>query len=249
RYICDNTDDERAHASVLNAYLQSIGEEPVNLDAFRTLPSVPVQGAEQRGRLTSLTGLTVDTSWYNRYREPGNPDFGDSFDQIVTIHNRATVPTANGLSDMQLLAAALAAAFHFPSIEQGGSSLYTNMVTKASSADAVAIIASIGPTEVFHFAIWMDTLENVPVFDSGDGFVVPDIDDDVRQAVMPEPCKFFSPDLPLCSVIRPFSTEKAGAVAAATGLTASGLFSGQSQAFFDALNALATAADAARRAG
>jgi hypothetical protein len=39
QYIADNTDDELSHAAFLNAYLISRGEEPVDLDAFRTLPS------------------------------------------------------------------------------------------------------------------------------------------------------------------------------------------------------------------
>src|SRR5258705_8576171 len=37
QYITDNTDDELSHAAFLNAYLQSKGAEPVNLDRFRTL--------------------------------------------------------------------------------------------------------------------------------------------------------------------------------------------------------------------
>jgi len=48
-------------------------------------------------------------------------------------------------------------------------------------------------------------------------------------------------------VIRPRNTDTAGAVAAATGLVNSGLFEGQSTAFFDAVTALARAADAALR--
>src|SRR5690349_5589233 len=64
QYISDNTDDERSHAAFLNAYLMSKGEEPVNLDEFRTLPSSKASGAKQMGRLTNLTNLTVDTSWY-----------------------------------------------------------------------------------------------------------------------------------------------------------------------------------------
>jgi hypothetical protein len=38
QYVSDNTDDELSHATFLNAYLKSVGEQPVNLDAFRTLP-------------------------------------------------------------------------------------------------------------------------------------------------------------------------------------------------------------------
>ncbi|MDB5385754.1 MAG: hypothetical protein JWM11_1400, partial [Planctomycetaceae bacterium] len=53
QYIADNTDDELSHAAFLNAYLVSKGEEPVDLDAFRTLPSSYATGANpQTGRLT-----------------------------------------------------------------------------------------------------------------------------------------------------------------------------------------------------
>src|SRR5512146_95429 len=37
QYITDNTDDEISHAAFINAYLQSKGAEPVNLDQFRTV--------------------------------------------------------------------------------------------------------------------------------------------------------------------------------------------------------------------
>ena len=78
QYISDNTDDERSHAAFLNAYLRSQGAPPVNLDAFRTLPSSKATGAKQIGRLTNLKSLNVDTSWYTRYRSTQNPDFGAS---------------------------------------------------------------------------------------------------------------------------------------------------------------------------
>ena len=65
--------------------------------------------------------------------------------------------------------------------------------------------------------------------------------------IMARPCEFISPQLPLCSVIRPTSTAKAGAVAAATGWTQSGLFNGQSDEFFAVLFELAEQADEARR--
>jgi hypothetical protein len=54
QYITDNTDDELSHAAFLNAYLKSRGAQPVNLDAFRTLPSSQATGAKQIGRLTNL---------------------------------------------------------------------------------------------------------------------------------------------------------------------------------------------------
>src|ERR671918_231023 len=95
RYISDDRDDERSHAALINGYLKAIGEQPVDLSPFRTLPSVKAPGADQRRRrLTNLTNLTVDTSWYLRYRGTGNPDFGDTFPQLVDIVNRPTVPTS-----------------------------------------------------------------------------------------------------------------------------------------------------------
>src|SRR6266567_9243640 len=63
QYISDNTDDELSHAAFLNAYLISKGQEPVDLDAFRTLPSSQATGAKDLGRLTNLLKLNVDLSW------------------------------------------------------------------------------------------------------------------------------------------------------------------------------------------
>jgi hypothetical protein len=73
--------------------------------------------------------------------------------------------------------------------------------------------------------------------------------DELRQKnlIMPEPCKFINAQLPACSVIRPFSVQNAGAVAAFTGLASSGLFIGQSRVFFRTLHDLARTADAALR--
>src|SRR5437868_361539 len=84
QYIHDNTDDEFSHFEFINAYLVSKGADPVNLDQFRTLPSSQATGAQQIGRLTNLMRLTVDTSWWTRYRSDSkNPDLGDSFPQAV----------------------------------------------------------------------------------------------------------------------------------------------------------------------
>src|SRR5208282_1852852 len=90
-----NTEDEQSHAAFLNAYLESKGAEPVNLDAFRKLPSSKATGAKQIGRLTSLTSLDVDTSWYTRYRSSMNPDFGATFPQAVTIRNQPAIPISD----------------------------------------------------------------------------------------------------------------------------------------------------------
>src|ERR1700760_4657249 len=74
QYIASNTVDELSHAEFLNAYLLSKGAAPVDFDRFRVLPSSQVSGIQQIGRLTNLTQLSVDTSFYTRYRSDTNPD-------------------------------------------------------------------------------------------------------------------------------------------------------------------------------
>lgn len=253
QYIIDNTDDEHSHAGFLNAYLQSKGAPPVNLDPFRTLPSSQASGAAQVGRLTNLMNLTVDTSWWIRYRTHGNPDFGDTFPQFINIKNFPAIPPQDlPVGSNKIQAIANTAAFHFATIEQGGSSLYASFVPRATRLDTLRILSSIGGTEVFHFAIWHDKAGNAPAV-SVPGVTFPDIasfDGDSRRQknlIMPEPCKFLQASLPDCSVIRPISPAQAGAMAAASALTKSGLFKGQTQGFFDALHALASAADNATR--
>jgi len=79
-YVNQNTRDELSHVNFINAYLVSKGHAPVSLEPFRTLPSSQATGSNKTAlRLTNLMNLTVDTSWYTRYRGTGNPDFGDTF--------------------------------------------------------------------------------------------------------------------------------------------------------------------------
>src|SRR5678810_206463 len=77
-YIHDNTDDEISHHQFLNAYLVSKGAAPTNLDPFRTLMGSTATGVNPNKigkRLTNLTQLTLDTSWWTRYRDSAhNPD-------------------------------------------------------------------------------------------------------------------------------------------------------------------------------
>jgi hypothetical protein len=252
QYIADNTDDELSHATFLNAFLRSQGAPPVNLDAFRTLPSSHATGAVQKGRLTNLMNLTVDTSWWLRYRSNRNPDFGATFPQLINITNFPAIPATDSVSANQMQAIANTAGFHFGTIEQGGSSLYAQFVPKATSLTVLTILAGIGGSEVAHFTVWHDKAGNAPAV-SVPGVTFPDMasfdGDELRQKnlILPEPCQFISTSLPACSVIRPSSTAKAGAAAAVAALSNSGLFQGQSQAFFSRLNSLAAAADAAKR--
>src|SRR5436190_11323868 len=79
-YIHDNTDDEITHWNFLNAYLVSKGAEPSNLEAFRTLPGSTATGSSGILRLTNLMQLTIDTSWWTRYRDDRhNPDLDPNF--------------------------------------------------------------------------------------------------------------------------------------------------------------------------
>src|SRR5258708_6367865 len=64
QYIADNTDDEISHHRFLNNYLMSKGARPVDLSQFATLPPSGVTGVPQKGRLTNLKQLTVDTTWW-----------------------------------------------------------------------------------------------------------------------------------------------------------------------------------------
>ncbi len=256
QYIHDNTDDEISHVAFLNAFIASVGGQPVNFDAFRTLPSSQATGAQQIKRLTNLMHLNVDTSWYLRYRSTHNPDFNFDFPQFINISNRPGIPPVDFPPDSdEIQAIANTAAFHFAAVEQGGSSLYTTMALKVTNVTVLRIVVSIGGAEVNHFAIWHDQVGNTPAVTIGGsgGVRFPDMEsfegNEAKQAdlIMPEPCAFIAHDLPFCSVIRPSSVANSGAVRALHAFSGSGLFNGQSQAFLSMLSSLASAADAAQR--
>ncbi|HEX4706106.1 MAG TPA: ferritin-like domain-containing protein [Candidatus Udaeobacter sp.] len=255
-YVHDNTDDEISHVAFLNGFLTSIGAQPVNFDAFRTLPSSQASGAQKIGRLTNLMRNNIDTSWYLRYRSAHNPDFNFVFPQFINISNRPAIPPTDlpsGSDEIQAIANT--AAFHFAAIEQGGSSLYTALALRVTNVTVLRIVVSIGGAEVNHFAIWHDKAGNAPeVTIPGPGGVsFPDLEDfegnESRQnnLIMPEPCTFIDPALPVCAVIRPSLIPNAGAVHALHAFAGSGAFLGQSQAFLNILSDLASRADAAQR--
>jgi ferritin-like protein len=260
-YIHDNTDDEFTHQDFLNAYLVSKGAEPVNLEPFRTLPGSTATGSTGKLRLTNLTQLTVDTSWWTRYRSDSkNPDFGDTFPPAVPslgVGQHTAIPRTDAdTSDPNFLQAiANTAAFHFPTIEQGGNSLYPSMAQRATHVEVLRILISIGPTETMHFQTWSDKAGNAPPLTAVDpvtgvSVTFPDLssagEDLNKSLIMPEPCPFLSKTLPRCSVIRPTQT-KGVASGALKFLTDMGLFIGQSPAFFAFMQDLAEDADEARR--
>jgi hypothetical protein len=268
QYIHDNTEDEISHHKFLNAYLASKGAEPVNLDHFRTLPSSKATGAQQIGRLTNLMQLTVDTSWWTRYRSrTQNPDFGSTFPQAVPgLANGKfpAIPRNNGdlagstatSPSTHLQPIANTAGFHFGYIEQGGTSLYPSLAQQVSNPEVLRILLSIGPTETMHFQTWHDKAGNAVVLtDPTNGLVFPDLnaapfggEDFQTNLIMPEPTEFLNSTLPKVSIIRPTQIAgSGGAVATVKSFTADGLFIGQKPDFLPLLTQLAMAADAARR--
>lgn len=263
QYIHDNTDDEITHQSFLNAYLISKGAEPADFERFRTLPGSTATGSSGKRRLTNLTQLTLDTSWWTRYRSDShNPDLdpGFTFPQAVptlAVGQHTAIPRtdADTAEPTFLQAIANTAGFHFATIEQGGNSLYPSMAQRATSVEVLRILISIGPTETMHFQTWSDKAGNAtpltavdPV--TGVSVTFPDLsnagEDLQANLIMPEPCPFLSRDLPVVSIIRP--TETRGAAMAVTMfLTNMGLFIGQSKEFFAYLNDLTEDADGAHR--
>src|SRR5437773_7844128 len=265
-YIHDNTDDEITHHRFLNAYLVSKGAAPANLGGFRTLMGSTATGVNPNRvgkRLTNLTQLTLDTSWWTRYRDDRfNPDLDPNhvFPQAVpSLHHgqHTAIPrTDNDLNNSKFVQAMCnTAAFHFPTIEQGGNSLYPSMAQRATSVEVLRILISIGPTETMHFQTWSDKAGNAPPLTAVDpvtgvSVTFPDLEVDNellnKSLIMPEPCPFLSENLPPCSIIRPTKTQGV-AMGALKFLTDMGLFIGQSPAFFSYLTRLAPQADAARR--
>jgi ferritin-like protein len=257
QYIHDNTDDEISHAAFLNAYLKAHGAEPVNLNKFRKLPSSQATGARQIGRLTNLMELTVDTSFWTRYRSDSrNPDFGEKLPQAVPGLAAGRFPAiprndADLNQPDHLQAIANTAGFHFCFIEQGGTSLYAQLAQRVAHPEVLRILLSIGPTEAMHFQTWHDKAGNAPpLTDPTNGLVFPDLNASGSEAtqtnlIMPEPTIFLKRKFPKVSIIRPTLT-KGAAMDAVKALTDDGLFRGQSAEFFAVLKRLARAADAAQ---
>ena len=270
QYIHDITDDEKSHQTFLNAYLVSKGADPVDMEPFRTLAGSTAKGSSGKLRLTNLMQLTINTSWWTRYRSSANnPDVNPiTFEQAVPDLNKGKFPAIPRTDDdlyphEHIQAIANTAAFHIPTVEQGGGSLRLALAQRATSVEVLRLLISMGPIELMHFHTLSETAGNVrPLTDPTNGLTFPDLNNGVdpntgatgaavRQMfqsnlIMPEPCPFISTSLPACSVVRPTNTTgvAAGAVKFLTGM---GLFTGQSDAFFTYLTNLAKAADAAQR--
>jgi hypothetical protein len=209
--------------------------------------------------------LTLDTSWWTRYRSADNPDVDPAFvlpqaAPTLAVGKHTAIPRTD--ADTQdpnfLQAIANTAGFHFPTIEQGGNSLYPAMAQRATSVEVLRILISIGPAETMHFQTWSDKAGNAPPLTAIDpvtnvSVTFPDLNSPPfggslfqTNLIMPEPCVFLNRKLPRCSIIRPTETRGA-AMNVVNFLTSMGLFVGQPPAFFEFLSHLAQEADQARR--
>ena len=268
QYIHDTADDEISHQNFLNAYLVANGAAAVDMEPFRTLPGSTATGSSGKLRLTNLMQLTVDTSWWTRYRSStNNPDVNPTmFEQAVPdLHNGQFTAIPRTDADLRggkhIQAIANTAAFHIPTVEQGGGSLRLAMAQRATSVEVLRLLISMGPIELMHFQTWSETAGSAPpLTDPTNGLTFPDLNSGVdpnnggtgaavremfqTNLIMPEPCPFIDASLPACSVVRPTNATATGAL---KFLTAMGLFTGQSNAFFTFMTNLATAADAAQR--
>jgi hypothetical protein len=176
QYITDNTDDEFTHQAFIRAYLVSKGASTADIDllagpTFRTIDGSKATGSSGKKRLTNLTKLTIDTSYWGRYRSDNrNPDLGDTFsdsDRAVPSLNsgqHTAIPRTDAdttaLNGQLINAIAFTAGFHFAFIEQGGSSLYPSLAQRVSDPEVLRIVLSIGPTETMHFQTWQDKAGN-----------------------------------------------------------------------------------------
>jgi hypothetical protein len=288
QYIHDNTDDEISHAAFLKAFLESKGAEAVDLSPFATIPGSTAAGSTGKTRLTNLMKLTVDTSFWSRYRSITNPEFdpGAKFVQAVpslNVGQHTAIPrtdadtagsslSADNTTSLtpHLQAIAFTAGFHFAFIEVSGTSLYPALAQKVTNLDVLRVLLSIGPSETMHFQTWQDKAGNaLPLTDvdsgpGGTGATVTftnlaaakgetnpeSLNGDTLQAnlIMPEPTHFLSTKFPPVAIIRPISTQLAGAVASVKSFSDDGLFIGQKNPeFLKLMFQLAEEADEARR--
>jgi hypothetical protein len=245
QYIHDNTEDEFTHFN-FNAYLTSKRATPES----GCVPHLAEQ--HHHGRPADQTPHQSDAAQWTHHggrataAEPRIPISATLSARPLPASRRESFRPFQGRTPISSRRSTChTAAFHFATIEQGGTSLYPSEVLR--------ILLSIGPTEALLFQTWQDRAGNfIPLTDPTNGLVFPDLnkppfggEDFQTNLIMPEPTKFLSANLPVCSIVRPTATEGA-ATGALTFLTNMGLFIGQSQ-HFATMQHLAKRADAAVR--
>ena len=123
--------------------------------------------------------------------------------RALVVNQHTAIPRTDAdTSDPNFLQAiANTAAFHFPTIEQGGSSLYPSLAQRATDVEVLRILMSIGPTETMHFQTWSDVAGNAPPLTAVDPVTgvrvtFPDLEVENelfdKALIMPEPCPFLN---------------------------------------------------------
>jgi len=176
QYIHDNTDDEISHARFLGNYLESHGAGSADLTPFKVLPSSQADGAvKTAGRLTNLTQLTVDTSFWSAYRSVTNPDFDPQavFKQAVPSLNagqHTAIPRTNDDTNGSVInpidptqSTFTTTSKRSPSQRDSTSPSSSRVAPALSDAcsarhqsRSLRILLSIGPSETMHFQTWQD---------------------------------------------------------------------------------------------
>ena len=264
QHITSNTQNEISHAAYLNAYLESEGVDPVDLDRFRALRGSTAKGAHNIGRLTNLLHLDMDTAWYIRYRSLEGPDSGEFLSQTIRIANRQAIPRTDADYErpLQIQAMANTAAFHFWYIEHASASLYSSLSQKLKRARVLKVALGIGGDEIAQFLAWADfagvAIQGPPFcFEKsrqsatengmfswefnikyGRSFSRNDLN-------FPAPADFMSKVLWQWPVVLPRDEQFDGAVATINSFTQNGLFVGQSPDLLRRLAQMAGDADAA----
>ena len=93
--------------------------------------------------------LTVDTSWWTRYRSADNPDleppnfmFPQAIPGLFKGQFKAIPGTdADTTNKDHIQAIANTAAFHFATIEQGGTSLYPALAQRVTHPEVLLLIS------------------------------------------------------------------------------------------------------------
>ena len=153
QYVHDNTDDEFTHQNFLNAYLASKGAETVSLEPFRTLPG---QHCDRFQRKTTNHKSDAAHAGYQLVDAlPQQPiiltsirhfTFPQAIPTLAVGEHTAIPRTDDDTKDPNFLQAiANTAGFHFPTIEQGGNSLYPSMAQRATSVEVCAFSSASAP--------------------------------------------------------------------------------------------------------
>ena len=159
-------------------------------------------------RLTNLTQLTIDTSWWTRYRDDShNPDLDPNhvFPQAVpTLGGKPAYGNSqNGCGHNAILISyrrsRILRLSTFRPLNKVATAFTHHWHSGPPMTEVLRILISIGPTETMHFQTWSDVAGNAPPLTAVDpvtgcSVTFPDleVEDELfdKALIMPEPCPF-----------------------------------------------------------